>query len=49
MQKQQRADVVQMRLDEMYPDPLIPLDHRDDFTLLVAVLLSAQCSDKKVN
>lgn len=37
------------RLDEYYPDPPIPLDHHDEFTLLVAVLLSAQCTDKKVN
>ena len=37
------------RLDEYYPDPPIPLVHQDEFTLLVAVLLSAQCTDKKVN
>lgn len=37
------------RLDEYYPDPPIPLDHQDEFSLLVAVLLSAQCTDKKVN
>lgn len=49
MKKQERADLVLLRLDELYPDPPIPLDHRDDFTLLVAVLLSAQCTDKKVN
>ncbi|MCG8653531.1 MAG: endonuclease III [Pirellulales bacterium] len=49
MNKQQRADRVLARLNELYPDPPIPLDHRDDFTLLVAVLLSAQCTDKKVN
>lgn len=49
MRKQERADVVQRRLAELYPDPPIPLDHQDDFTLLVAVLLSAQCTDKKVN
>lgn len=36
-------------LDDLYPDPAIPLDHRDPFTLLVAVLLSAQTTDKKVN
>ncbi|MBK8482658.1 MAG: endonuclease III [Proteobacteria bacterium] len=36
-------------LDELYPNPPIPLDHRDPFTLLVAVLLSAQTTDKKVN
>lgn len=49
MRKQERADVVRTRLTAMYPDPPVPLDHRDDFTLLVAVLLSAQCTDKKVN
>ena len=36
-------------LDELYPEVPIPLDHRDPFTLLVAVLLSAQTTDKKVN
>lgn len=37
------------RLQELYPNPGIPLDHKDPFTLLVAVLLSAQCTDKRVN
>ncbi len=37
------------RLEELYPDPPIPLDHKDPFTLLIAVLLSAQCTDKRVN
>ena len=37
------------RLNEHYPEPPIPLDHSDAFTLLIAVLLSAQCTDKKVN
>ena len=36
-------------LDELYPDPPIPLDHHDPYTLLVAVALSAQTTDKKVN
>lgn len=36
-------------LDELFPDPPIPLDHRDPYTLLVAVALSAQTTDKKVN
>jgi len=36
-------------LDDLYPDPPIPLDHRDPYTLLVAVALSAQTTDKKVN
>ena len=49
MKKQERADLVRRRLSELYPNPPIPLDHRDEFTLLVAVLLSAQCTDKKVN
>ncbi len=49
MRKSERAALLLQRLDELYPDPPIPLDHRDEFTLLVAVLLSAQCTDKKVN
>ena len=49
MKKQERAEVVRERLGALYPDPPVPLDHRDEFTLLVAVLLSAQCTDKKVN
>ncbi|MDA7893327.1 endonuclease III [bacterium] len=49
MKKQERADAVRERLGGLYPDPPVPLDHQDDFTLLVAVLLSAQCTDKKVN
>jgi len=49
MLKSERASRILTRLDELYPETPIPLDHRDDFTLLVAVLLSAQCTDKKVN
>jgi endonuclease-3 len=49
MKKHERAEVVRERLGALYPDPPVPLDHRDEFTLLVAVLLSAQCTDKKVN
>jgi len=49
VRKAERAAIVLKRLAEIYPDPPIPLDHRDEFTLLVAVLLSAQCTDKKVN
>ncbi|WP_146396359.1 endonuclease III [Planctomycetes bacterium CA13] len=49
MKKQERANLVRRRLGELYPAPPIPLDHQDEFTLLVAVLLSAQCTDKKVN
>jgi endonuclease-3 len=49
MKKQERADVVRERLQALYPSPGIPLEHRDPYTLLVAVLLSAQCTDKRVN
>jgi endonuclease-3 len=49
MTQQQRADLVARRLAERYPAPPIPLVHRDAYTLLVAVLLSAQCTDKRVN
>lgn len=49
MRKQERAEHLRRRLDELYPETPIPLDHSDHFTLLVAVLLSAQCTDKKVN
>lgn len=44
-----RAAYVDKRLAEIYPHPAIPLDHHDAFTLLIAVLLSAQCTDKRVN
>ena len=49
MLKQQRADHLRRRLEELYPETPIPLDHTSPFTLLVAVLLSAQCTDKRVN
>ena len=49
MLRKERASHLLCRLDEHYPDPPIPLDHSDPFTLLIAVLLSAQCTDKKVN
>ncbi|MGN6135011.1 MAG: endonuclease III [Aureliella sp.] len=49
MNVKQRAETVRQRLEELYPDPPIPLDHKDPYTLLVAVLLSAQCTDKMVN
>jgi endonuclease-3 len=44
-----RAAYVGRRLAELYPATPIPLDHRDAYTLLVAVVLSAQCTDKRVN
>ena len=49
MLKAQRAAYVLQRLQELYPETPIPLDHSDPFTLLVAVLLSAQCTDERVN
>ncbi|TNE80499.1 MAG: endonuclease III [Gammaproteobacteria bacterium] len=49
MLKKERAEYIRRRLDELYPEPPIPLAHRDTYTLLVAVLLSAQCTDERVN
>lgn len=45
----ERAEYLLRKLAELYPDPPIPLDHKDAYTLLVAVLLSAQCTDARVN
>lgn len=49
MIKQQRADRIREYLEELYPETPIPLDHKDAYTLLVSVLLSAQCTDVRVN
>ncbi len=49
MIKAERAAHVDRRLAELYPETPVPLDHVDAFTLLVAVLLSAQCTDARVN
>lgn len=49
MNRQEKADRIGAMLDELYPDPPVPLDHKDAYTLLVAVLLSAQCTDARVN
>lgn len=49
MTKSQKAKTVSERLDALYPRPAIPLNHGDNFTFLVAVMLSAQCTDKRVN
>jgi len=49
MTKQERANYVGKELAKLYPETPVPLDHTDAFTLLVAVVLSAQCTDKKVN
>ena len=47
--KKERAKFIQKRLQELYPHPPIPLTHKDAYTLLIAVLLSAQCRDDRVN
>lgn len=49
MKRVDKARKIGEILDDLYPEPPIPLDHRDPFTLLVAVALSAQTTDKKVN
>lgn len=49
MRRQDKADRIGEILDDLYPETPVPLDHRDPYTLLVAVALSAQTTDKKVN
>ena len=49
MRRADKAERIGEILDDLYPDPPIPLDHTDPYTLLVAVALSAQTTDKKVN
>ncbi|MCB0665429.1 MAG: endonuclease III [Saprospiraceae bacterium] len=49
MTKKEIALEIAGRLDKLYPDPPIPLQHQDPYTLLIAVLLSAQCTDERVN
>lgn len=49
MNRKERAKYIALRLNELYPQPAIPLVHRDPFTLLIAVILSAQCTDARVN
>lgn len=44
-----KAKYIIKTLDDLFPNPPIPLNHSDDYTLLVAVLLSTQCTDKRVN
>ncbi len=47
--KLERAAFIHKKLDEFFPETPIPLDHKDPYTLLIAVLLSAQCTDVRVN
>src|SRR5210317_1320600 len=49
MKKSEKCQQIQTILDEHFADPAIPLDHRNPFTFLVAVMLSASANDKKVN
>ena len=49
MTKKEKAQFVIEELEKLYPVVEVPLDHKDNYTLLIAVLLSAQCTDKKVN
>jgi endonuclease-3 len=49
MNKKERVQFIIDKLESLYPETPIPLDHSDAYTLLIAVLLSAQCTDKRVN
>lgn len=49
MTKKEKAQFVIEKLEELFPNPPIPLQHKDAYTLLIAVLLSAQCTDERVN
>lgn len=49
MNLRERIVYIDQTLDQLYPNPPIPLNHRDPYTLLIAVLLSAQCTDERVN
>ena len=49
MTKKEKAAFVLTELEKIYPETPIPLDHSDAYTLLIAVLLSAQCTDERVN
>lgn len=49
LSKPERVAFILQRLQALYPETPIPLDHKDPFTLLIAVLLSAQCTDERVN
>ena len=49
MTKQEKVQFVIDKLEEIFPQVPVPLDHSDPYTLLIAVLLSAQCTDERVN
>jgi endonuclease-3 len=49
MTKKEKANYIVQELEKLYPETPVPLDHKDAYTLLIAVLLSAQCTDERVN
>ena len=49
MTKKEKVEYVISELEKLYPETPVPLDHKDPYTLLIAVLLSAQCTDERVN
>jgi endonuclease-3 len=49
MKKKEKAEFIINELERLYPTTPIPLDHKDSYSLLIAVLLSAQCTDERVN
>ena len=49
MTKKEKAQYIRAELERLYPETPVPLDHSDPYTLLIAVLLSAQCTDERVN
>ncbi len=49
MTKKEKANYIIDELEKLYPETPVPLDHKDAYTLLIAVLLSAQCTDERVN
>ena len=49
MTKKEKANYIIQTLEELYPETPVPLDHKNPYTLLIAVLLSAQCTDERVN
>ncbi|MEY4603503.1 MAG: endonuclease [Bacteroidota bacterium] len=49
MTKKEKANYIAVELEKLYPETPVPLDHSDAYTLLIAVLLSAQCTDERVN
>ena len=49
MTKKEKVEFVIETLEKLYPEVPVPLNHKDPYTLLVAVLLSAQCTDERVN